>query len=158
MHERAEPPVGQQHVARFQGRVQTGKLAHLVVAQAHQGQVQDHARGQVQCSQQLDHRESAPALLRRRLRPTLLQRRRVGRGGAGGVGQDHPPAPPGRRSRGGRLNVFNTVATHALDQRGQRLQWQPGAGCAVTGRGHRPSRQMAQVGDGGVAVQHLKDE
>jgi len=50
-------PVGQQHVARPQRRVQRRQLAHFMHVHAHQRELHDHPRDQVQQPEQLDRRE-----------------------------------------------------------------------------------------------------
>jgi hypothetical protein len=83
--ERAESPVGQEHVAGLENRPQPRQLAHLLHVQAHHRKLDDHAGGQVQQPEQLDGREPQARLLRRRLRPETLERRLVRRGDAGRI-------------------------------------------------------------------------
>jgi hypothetical protein len=136
--------------------VQGGSPGQIVGAQRRgQGLEQETGVG-IEQDQQMGHGEATPRRLRPRLAKGFLQLGGVRHGEAGAVQQIGAVAVPA----GGRTGVVGSaaVAGNGLSQSAEEGQGESGAGLAVSGVGEVQAAEMAEVADGGVAVQDLADE
>jgi hypothetical protein len=137
-----------------------GHHRHVMHQHREGEKLDEHPRRLIQQPQQLAH-GVAHTLPSTGIQPEVLpQFRRVGGGEARAV--DDQDALPGLLSPPRSLAIALGRLLCAPYQRLQELpdhrQRQPGPGLTVRGGGERPARELPQVVDGGVAVQHLQQE
>jgi hypothetical protein len=134
--------------------VHAADAGHLVGPQRGRDGLQQHPRAGVEEGQEPGHREAAAGLGPARGAEAGPQLGRVGHRERRAVDEERAVAAPDALRAGVRGEGLHLAAEHGLvDGQGQA-----GPSLAERGVGERAAGQERDVGQGGVAVQHLDDE